>query len=235
MKRIPVLLVLIALLASCARTADPATGGADPSAGAAGGDSPVSSDMVKPVGGDLRIGKPWYLLGGMLESPTSTRVTLTFDKADVAGKGPINTYSATYTATPEGGLDLGEWVTTLMAGPDDEMRAESELLALLNTVDGYTAVEAGELYLFDGDRGVLTYTSAPVSDGLMTPSDSAQAMATQVVGMPVAGAQAAVEGAGLTFRVVSRDGTALAVTDDYSLSRVNVAVVGGVVTEATLG
>ena len=235
MKRIPVLLVLIALLASCARTADPATGGTDPSTGSAGGDSPVSSDMVKPAGGDLRIGKPWYLLGGMLEAPTSTRVTLTFEESDVAGKGPINTYSATYTATPEGGLDFGEWITTLMSGPEHDMNAEAELLALLAKVDGYTAVEAGELYLFDGDRGVLTYTSAPVSDGLMTPSDSAQAMVTQVVGMPVAGAQAAVEGAGLTFRVVSRDGTALAVTDDYSLSRINVTVVDGVVTEATLG
>lgn len=235
MKRLPILLLTIGLLASCARTTDPAAGGADPSSGPAGGDSAVSSDMVKPVGGDLRVGQPWYLVGGMLESPTSTPVTLTFEEARVGGRGPVNTYSADYQATAAGELTLGEFASTRMAGPEPDMAAEAELLDLLGTVDGYTTVEAGELYLFDGEMNVLTYSAAPVAVDPLAPSDAALAMATEVVGMAETEAQAAVEGAGLTYRVVSRDGTGLAVTEDYSVSRINVAIVDGQVTEATIG
>jgi hypothetical protein len=236
MKRFPVLLVLtVGLLAACAQTADPAAGGADPASGAAGGDAAVSSDMVKPVGGDLRIGTPWYLVGGMLEESPSSEVTLTFAESEVVGQGPINSWSTTYTATSQGGMDFGEWAASAVGGPDGEMRAEAEVQALLNTVDGYTAVDAGELYLFDGEMNVLTYSAAPVTDDPMTPSDAALATTTKVLGMAESDAQAAVEGAALTFRVVSRDGTALAVTDDYSVSRINVAIVDGKVTEAAIG
>ncbi|HYN57450.1 MAG TPA: META domain-containing protein [Motilibacterales bacterium] len=236
MKRLPVILILtVGLLASCARTVDPVAGGADPASGSAGGDSAVSSDMVKPVGGDLRIGQAWYLVGGMLDRSPSVEVTLTFGDTTVGGQGPVNTYAADYTATAQGGLTLGVFAATLMAGPDADMAAEAELLATLEKVDGYTTVEAGELYLFDGDMNVLTYSATPVTDDPMTPSDEALAMATQVLGLAEADAQAAVEGAGLTYRVISRDGEGLAVTDDYRLSRINVAIVDGKVTEATIG
>ncbi len=127
------------------------------------------------------------------------------------------------------------FASTLMAGPDADMAAEAEILATLEKVDGYTTVEAGELYLFVGDMNVLTYAATPVTDDPMTPSDEALAMATEVLGRTEAEAQAAVEGAGLTFRVVSRDGEGLAVTDDYSVSRINVAIVDDEVTEATIG
>jgi heat shock protein HslJ len=235
MRRLPVLLILtVGLLASCARTDDASTAGADPASGAAGGDSAVSSDMVTPVGGDLRIGEPWYLVGGMLEASPSTDVTLTFEDQTVGGQGPVNSYSADYSATATGGLTLGVFASTLMAGPDADMAAEAELLATLQEVDGYTTVEAGELYLFDGDMNVLTYSATPVT-AEPTVSDATQQMAADVVGLPEAEAQAAVEGAGLTFRVVSRDGESFAVTDDYSLTRINVVVVDGAVTEATIG
>ena len=190
--------------------------------------------MVKPVGGDLRIGEPWYLVGGMLEQSPSTDVTLTFEETTVGGQGPVNSYSADYTATSTGGLTFGVFASTLMAGPDADMAAEAELLATLDKVDGYTTVEAGELYLFDGDMNVLTYSATPVT-AEPTISDATQKLAAEVLGMPEAEAQAAVEGAGLTYRVVSRDGKALAVTDDYSVTRINVAIVDGTVTEATIG
>jgi heat shock protein HslJ len=235
MRRLPVLLILtVGLLASCARTGDASTPAADPASGAAGGDAAVSSDMVTPVGGDLRIGEPWYLVGGMLETSPSTDVTLTFEEQTVGGQGPVNSYSADYSATATGGLTLGVFASTLMAGPDADMAAEAELLATLQQVDGYTTVEAGELYLFDGDMNVLTYSATPVT-AEPTISDATQEMAADVVGLPEAEAQAAVEGAGLTFRVVSRDGESFAVTDDYSLTRINVVVVDGAVTEATIG
>jgi heat shock protein HslJ len=235
MKRFPVLIVLIVgLLGACAQTADPVAGGADPASGAAGGDAAVSSDMVKPVGGDLRIGKPWYLVGGMLAESPSSDVTLTFEEKTVGGQGPVNSYSADYTATSTGGLTFGVFASTLMAGPDAQMAAEAELLATLDKVDGYTTVEAGELYLFEGDMNVLTYSATPVT-AEPTISDATQKLSQDVVGLPEDEAQAAIEGAGLTYRVVARDGKALAATDDYSVTRINVAVDEGTVTEATIG
>jgi heat shock protein HslJ len=230
-----VLLILtVGLLASCARAEDASTTGADPASGAAGGDSAVSSDMVKPVGGDLRTGEPWYLVGGMLEQSTSADVTLTFEDGTVGGQGPVNSYSADYTATSTGGLTFGVFAATLMAGSEADMAAEAELLARLQQVDGYTTVEAGELYLFDGDMNVLTYSATPVT-AEPTISDATQKVASDIVGLPEDEAQAAVEGAGLTFRVVARDGKALTATDDYSVTRINVAVQDGTVTEATIG
>jgi heat shock protein HslJ len=235
MKRFPVLLILtVGLLAACAQAADPAAGGADPASGAAGGDAAVSSDMVKPVGGDLRTGTPWYLVGGMLEKSPSSDVTLTFEETTVGGQGPVNSYSADYTATSTGGLTFGVFASTLMAGPEAEMAAEAELLATLDKVDGYTTVEAGELYLFEGDMNVLTYSASPVT-AEPTSSDATQKVSEAVVGLPEDEAQAAIEGAGLTYRVVARDGKALAVTDDYSVTRINVAVDDGTVTDATIG
>jgi heat shock protein HslJ len=235
MKRFPVLIVLtVGLLAACAQTSDPAGGGADPASGAAGGDAAVSSDMVKPVGGDLRIGKPWYLVGGMLAESPSSDVTLTFEEKTVGGQGPVNSYSADYTATSTGGLTFGVFASTLMAAPDAQMAAEAELLATLDKVDGYTTVEAGELYLFEGDMNVLTYSATPVT-AEPTISDATQKLSEEVVGLPEDEAQAAIEGAGLTYRVVARDGKALAATDDFSVTRINVAVDEGTVTEATIG
>jgi heat shock protein HslJ len=227
-------MLTVGLLAACAQTADRDAGGADPASGAAGGDSAVSSEMVKPVGGDLRLGKAWYLVGGMLEESPSSDVTLTFEEAEVVGQGPINSYSTTYTATSEGGMGFGEWAISAVGGPDGEMRAEAELQAILNKVDGYTTVEAGELYLFDGDMNVLTYSTTPVM-AEPTIAKATEKLSEEVVGLPEDEAQAAIEGAGLTYRVVARDGKALAATDDYSVTRINVALDGGTVTEATIG
>ena len=105
----PALLAL--LIAGCGQSAPLTTG---PSDGAVDPDQPTSSDMVQPVGGDLRIGEPWNLVGGTLENQTSTPVTLTFEADRMAGQGPINTYSADYVAGPDGSLEVGQWVTTLI-------------------------------------------------------------------------------------------------------------------------
>jgi len=182
----PMLLMSLALVAGC-------TSGSDPGPGA-GDDSAVSSDMVQPMGGDLRIGEPWYLVGGMLESTPTTEVTLIFEEDTVDGEGPINSYSADYTATKDGALDLGRFVTSLEAGAADLERAETDLLVLLNAVDGYTTVDAGELYLFEGDLNILVYATTPPSDE-PTISDETQATALEVLGMSEAEARAAVEGA----------------------------------------
>lgn len=199
------------------------------------GDTPVTSDMVTPVGGDLRVGEPWYLLGASVSSVQMPEgVTMTFDKATVGGQAPVNSWSADYTATATGGLELGPIASTLMAGPDDAMRAEEAYFALLATVDGYTAVEAGELYLFDGQAQVLTFTTTQMpSDPEI--SDATMAVAQDIVGMNEATAQAAVEEAGLVWRVAARDGEQYALTEDYVVTRVNATIVDGAVTETWVG
>ena len=233
----PVLMATL-VLSGCGE-APPTTGGeagGDTGASSGGPDSPTTSDLVQPVGGDLRLGKPWYLVGGTLEHQTPTQVTLTFDAERLAGQAPVNSYTASCTATPTGGLTPGPIATTRMAGPEPEMKAESEYLALLGTVNGYTTVEAGELYLFAGDMNVLVYsvTPRPAPDEL-TISDETQALAASVVGKPEADARAAVEAADHAWRVVARDGESYPVTEDYSPTRIDVTIEDGTVTEATIG
>jgi len=227
---IPALLLCLAL-AACGQEAPPTTGPAD----SGGGDEPTSSDMVSPVGGDLRIGEPWYLVGGTLAEQTPTQVTLTFDRDTVSGQGPINTYSTSYTASPDGALELGEWVTTLIGSDGPDPAFEAEILRLLGAVDGYTTVAAGELYLFDGDVNVLVYATAPPAPDDLTITEETQALAAQVVGMAEDEARATVEAADHVWRVVARDGTSFPRTEDYSPTRINATIVDGAVTETTIG
>jgi heat shock protein HslJ len=236
MKRTPILLVLATgLLAACAQSTDPAAspGSADP---AAPGDQSVSSDMVTPVGGDLRIGQAWYLVGTSLSSTVMPEgITITFEAETVGGQAPVNTWFASYTAEPDGALQLDQMGTTLMAGPDEAMAAEQAYFALLDEVDGYTAVEAGELYLFDDQANVLVYSVNPPVDDPMAITDATAALAAEVVGMTEAEAQAAVEAADHVFRVGARDGEQFALTEDYVVTRITVTVQDGAVTEATIG
>jgi hypothetical protein len=192
--------------------------------------------MVKPVGGDLRIGQTWYLVGTSLSSlQVPEGVTITFEADTVGGAAPVNSWSAGYTAQPDGGLELDAIASTLMAGPDEAMRAEQAYFELLDGVDGYTTVEAGELYLFDGQANTLVYSVNPPVEDPTAIADGTQALAAEVVGMTEAKAQAAVEAADHIFRVGARDGEQFALTEDYVVTRITVTVQDDTVTEAVIG
>jgi heat shock protein HslJ len=223
------------LLAACARPADTASPAGSGSSGAPG-DSPASSDMVTPVGGDLRIGEAWYLVTASVSSARMPDViTLSFEPDRVGGQAPVNTWSAEYTATDSGGLELGPIASTLMAGSEEAMDAEGAYFALLETVDGYTTVEGGELYLFDGQMNVLVYSSTPQPEVEPTISDAILEVAGDIVGMTEAEAQAEVGDAGFMWRVVARDGEQFALTEDYVVSRINATIVDDRVTETYIG
>ncbi|HEX6888657.1 MAG TPA: META domain-containing protein [Candidatus Nanopelagicales bacterium] len=114
------------------------------------------------MGGDLRLGEPWYLVGGMAEElGAAAGATITFEGEQVGGQAPVNSWSAGYTANDDGAMELGPIAATLMAGPEAAMAAEAAYLAALDAVDGYTAVAAGELYLFTGKDNVLVYSVTP--------------------------------------------------------------------------
>lgn len=246
MRRVLLLIAVLGLLVSCASASDSGAGAVTGAASdddvavgsgtATGSDGALGSDLVQPVGGDLRIGQPWYLVGGMLDSPrsASSPATLTFKKSRVRGQGPINSYGTTYVATDTGSIEFGEWTTTLKGGSEADIQLEAQIQAHLREVDGYTTVAFGELYLFDADRNVLVYATEPPSDE-PTIDDETQGLALQIIGMSESAAQRTVETAGRTFRVVARDGTALLVTEDYSVTRINATVVDDEVTETSIG
>lgn len=219
-------------LAACAQPEGVSAVGDD----AGGGDQPVASDPITPVGGDLRIGEPWFLVGASVSSvPMPEGVVLTFEADRVGGRAPVNSWSAQYSASAAGALEFGPIASTRMAGPEEAMRAEDAYLALLEGVDGYTTVESGELYLFDDQMDVLTFSAVPQPAGEPTISDSTLELAADVIGTSEAEAQASVENAGLVWRVAARDGEQFALTEDYVVVRINATIVGGVVTETWVG
>ena len=58
-------------------------------------------------------------------------------------------------------------------------------------------------------------------------------LACQIVGMTKAEAIAAIEGAGLSYRIAIEDGEGFALTEDYTDSRINLEIVYGLVVGAT--
>jgi hypothetical protein len=89
----------------------------------------------------------------------------------------------------------------------------------------------------------VTSTAMPAPTGLPSefptdPSATALAVAAEVIGMPEELAIQTIEGISseqLTARVVRRDDENYAVTEDYSLSRINLEIDVGVVTKAFIG
>ena len=92
------------------------------------------------------------------------------------------------------------------------------------------------------DTGV-TSTAMPTpqssnSDIQFEPSPTVTAVAQEVIGMTEEDAIQTIEGISseqLTARVVRRDDESYAVTEDYSLSRINLEIDNGIVTKTSIG
>ena len=92
------------------------------------------------------------------------------------------------------------------------------------------------------DAGV-TSTAMPSpnvssSDMQFEPSATALGVAEEVIGMSEEEAIQTIEGISseqLTARVVRRDGESYAITEDYSLSRINLEIDNGIVTKTYIG
>ena len=92
------------------------------------------------------------------------------------------------------------------------------------------------------DSGV-TSTAMPTpqssnSDIQFEPSPTVTAVAQEVIGMTEEDAIQTIEGISseqLTARVVRRDDESYAVTEDYSLSRINLEIDNGIVTKTSIG
>ena len=77
--------------------------------------------------------------------------------------------------------------------------------------------------------------SIPTEQEMQEQLERTEAFAPTVIGMSESEAIAAIEAEGYVARVVARDGEYFMVTEDYSVTRINLVVVDDTVTEATVG
>ena len=92
------------------------------------------------------------------------------------------------------------------------------------------------------DSGVTSSTmptpQSSSSDMQLEPSETAQAIAAEVIGMSEEDAIQTIEGISseqLTSRVVRRDDENYAVTMDYRINRINLEIDDGLVTKTSIG
>jgi heat shock protein HslJ len=115
-----------------------------------------------PRGGAALDGTSWRLTGWSLSSldPNTFTITADFANGQISGKSAVNSYSGAYTAGPGSAFSVGELTSTLMAGPEPEMRAEQAYTTLLRQAKSYT-LKDGLLTLSDANGNEsLIFTAA---------------------------------------------------------------------------
>ena len=107
-------------------------------------------------------GTAWKLTGWSISSQDPNDFTITADFKDgrIGGTSAVNQYGGPYTAGDDGAFSVGELVSTMMAGPEADMQAETSYMTLLAAAKKYE-IDGGTLTLFDGDGNEsLIYTTA---------------------------------------------------------------------------
>ena len=86
-------------------------------------------------------GTQWDLVAAADESVdwSAFLVTLGFQDERAGGKAPVNRYFGMCAAGPEGGLALGPFGMTMMAGPPEAMAAEASYVAAARAGPGIQA------------------------------------------------------------------------------------------------
>ena len=104
---------------------------------------PVETAAAKALPGMEKTGlaNEWTLVGN-----NNVNLNLTAD-GSVNGQAPVNRYFGSYTET-DGKLSFGAVGSTMMAGPEDQMNAETAFFQALGNVAGYKVVD-GKLHLTD--------------------------------------------------------------------------------------
>lgn len=93
------------------------------------------------------------------QDPGDFTITADFADGKVGGKSAVNTYGGPYTVGPGDAFSVGELASTMMAGPEPDMRAEQTYLSLLAAARA-CSLEGDTLTLFDGDGAVsLVFTA----------------------------------------------------------------------------
>jgi heat shock protein HslJ len=113
-------------------------------------------------------GTSWKLTGWSVSSqdPGDFTITAEFRDGRIGGKSAVNSYGGPYTAAEDGAFSVGELISTMMAGPEPDMRAEKDYLTLLAAAKQY-AVDGQTLTLSDanGNDSLIFTTAAVASPG----------------------------------------------------------------------
>jgi heat shock protein HslJ len=146
------LLVTVALVAA---------GCGSSSGGSSGGDEGTTTSAAALAG------TSWRLTGWSVSSqdPNDFTITAQFEDGRIGGTSAVNQYGGPYTAEDDGSFSVGELVSTMMAGPEPDMKAEQTYLELLAQVEEF-AIDGDELTLSAGAGNIaLIYTRVTASPG----------------------------------------------------------------------
>lgn len=109
-------------------------------------------------------GTAWGLTGWTLSSLDPNDFTITAKLADgkISGSSAVNSYSGAYTAGPGDSFSVGDLASTMMAGPEPDMRAEAAYLKLLSEAKSYE-LDVDRLTLFDqhGNESLIFEAKEP--------------------------------------------------------------------------
>ena len=106
-------------------------------------------------------GTGWTLTGWSASSldPVDFKITAIFEDGRIGGNSGVNSYGGDYKSGSAGSFEVGEIVSTLMAGPEPAMRAETIYTDLLKQAREY-GVEGDTLTLSDANGNQLLIYSA---------------------------------------------------------------------------
>lgn len=101
-------------------------------------------------------GSNWKLAGWSISSqhPGQFEITASFDDTMISGKSAVNQYSGTYELSDDWKISFGPMMSTKMAGPEEEMRAESNYINLLSSVKR-CKIEGEQLLMMDENGNQL--------------------------------------------------------------------------------
>ena len=101
-------------------------------------------------------GKEWRLTDWSVSSlhPADFMITATFTKDTISGKSAVNQYNGPYTLSKNSDFSVGVVAMTMMAGSEDEMRAEQIYHELLNKAKKYE-LNPSSLRLLDENNNEL--------------------------------------------------------------------------------
>jgi heat shock protein HslJ len=111
-------------------------------------------------------GTSWKLTGWSISSQDSNDFTITAEFKDgrIAGTSAVNQYGGPYTAGDDGSFSVGDLASTMMAGPEAEMLAETNFITLLSAAKKYE-IDGDTLTLFDaGGNESLIFTATAAAE-----------------------------------------------------------------------
>ena len=133
-----------------------AAGCGSSSGGSGGGGSTSAASLA---------GTSWKLTGWSVSSqdPNDFTISAEFKDGRIGGTSAVNQYGGPYTAGDDGSFSVGELVSTMMAGPEPDMRAEQTYLKLLAEAKKFK-LDGETLTLSDANGNeLLIYTAAGVA------------------------------------------------------------------------